>query len=284
MGCRREECGGLRWCDIDFKTGEVNYQYAITSQTPPILGNTGRVRKKKLKTTNSYRTNILSKKAIRYLKEYYTFKKACGYDIKEDDFIFTSWEKDEVIDPNKLTNHWLKFKRRYNIKDVDLHRIRHTVANILERKGIPKKDIAQMLGNTERVLQEYYTHVDYDEMYKMRDTLDEELFEDMDCIKLDIDFVAKIINEYPMSSFNEEQLVVLDCLTDEKVTDANFESSLKIVKDSIITKEPKMSFFLDYDNDRLNVKIETYKMFSPKRDIKVKKQKDLYIGMDIFSI
>lgn len=34
LGCRREEACGLRWCDIDFTTGEVNYNDAVTSSTP----------------------------------------------------------------------------------------------------------------------------------------------------------------------------------------------------------------------------------------------------------
>lgn len=87
-----------------------------------------------------------------------------------------------------------------------------------------------------------------------------------------------------MSWFNEEQLTILDTLVDEKITDINFEKNLRYLKDSIITDDSKMSYFLDYNDNRLNIKIETYKMFNPKRDIKVKKQKDLHIEMDVFSI
>ncbi len=34
LGCRREEACGLRWCDIDFKTKEVDFNYAETSSVP----------------------------------------------------------------------------------------------------------------------------------------------------------------------------------------------------------------------------------------------------------
>ena len=74
----------------------------------------------------------MSDKALRLLKNYYEFQKACGFDIKDTDYIFKSWDGESVADPHKLSEYWRKFKKQYNIKNVDLHRIRHTVANILE--------------------------------------------------------------------------------------------------------------------------------------------------------
>ena len=282
LGCRREECAGLRWMDVDFRTGEVTYNYAVTSTVPKKYVK-DRVRTKELKTDNSYRTNILSTKALKFLKKYYNFKIMCGFDIAQEDFIFTSWKANVPCDPNKLSEQWRNFKKEYNIKNVDLHRIRHTVANILEKMGVPKKDIAKMLGNTERVLEEYYTHVDIEELRTMRNKLDSVLYNEIDFIELDIDMVVKILNEYPLESMTKEQLSKLDYISTEKICDNNYLSMLKLIKEVILTSDSNLIYFIDEDDYSLNIKKETYKKFNNDNKIKVKRIKDVPIKKDIFS-
>ncbi len=317
LGCRREEACGLRWCDIDFNTKEVDFNYAETSSVPKeflekkiardkdmnnmtIDKNYNRIRIKKLKTDNSYRTNYLSDTAINYLKKYYEFKIACGIEIKPTDPIFTTYREgrnidinditdedyfndNKPIDPNKLSEQWRNFKKMYNIKDVDLHRIRHTVANILEKKRIPKKDIAKMLGNTERVLEEYYTHVDVEDLKKLRNTLDIELFESIEYVDLNIDLVVKIINEFPIDSLTEEELKKLDLISSSPVNTDNYFNSIMIAKDLILTANGSMNYFIDDDEERLKVKIESFKRFSENEFIKIQKEKDISIQRDILS-
>ncbi len=315
LGCRREECCGLRWCDIDFNNNEVNFNYAQTSSVPieflqrmierdKRLNNNknndySRVRTKALKTDNSYRTNYISNVAISYLKKYYQFKIACGIDIKPDDFVFTTYREgrncfadlnendfindNKAVDPNKLSAEWRAFKKEYNIKDVDLHRIRHTVANILEKKGVPKKDIAKMLGNTERVLEEFYTHVDVAELKRLRNTIDIELFNDIEYIDLSIDLIAKIINEFPMDSLNEDELKTLDLISYNPVSSDNYESTIRSAKDIILTTDGSLNYFIDDNSDSLKIKLETYKKFSGNKSIKVQKEKDISIKRDILS-
>lgn len=158
LGCRREECAGLSWKDIDFETGEVKFNYALTAYVPKRLVN-NRKRKKRLKTDNSYRTNFLPTKCLKFLKQYYELKLACGFEVNPDDCIFTTWiegrnvdpsdieiwKDNTPVDPNKMSQYWKEFKKTYNIKDVDLHRIRHTVANILKKKEYLKKILLKCL-------------------------------------------------------------------------------------------------------------------------------------------
>lgn len=282
LGCRSEEVIGLRWCDIDFVEAEVNYHVAITSHVPKsFLKSDKRVREKELKTPNSYRTNFLSDKILHLLKSYYEFQKACGFDIKDNDYIFKSWDGETVADPHKLSEYWRNFKKQYNIKNVDLHRIRHTVANILERKGIPKKDIAKLLGNTERVLEEFYTHVDSQELKKMRNVLEEELFEDVETIAFDINLIVKILNDYPLESFNNSDLKKMDYLLDENIDNTNFESYIKIIKQLILNNNTKLIYFIDDNKKRLETKIESYKLFT-SNSINLQKNKDVVINKDVF--
>jgi len=316
LGCRREEACGLRWCDINFETNEVDYTYAETSSVPKGFllkkierdkklniksnKNYNRIRTKPLKTDNSYRTNYLSDVAIGYLKNYYQFKIACGIDVKPTDPIFTNYregrnidyseltnddliEENKPCDPSKLSANWRTFKIEYNIKDVDLHRIRHTVANILEKQGVPKKDIAKMLGNTERVLEEYYTHVDVDDLKNLRKKLDNELFDDIKYINLSIDLIVKILNDYPMSMLNEDELKIIDLINYVPVNDDNYIDVMHNVKDIILTTDGSLNYFIDDNPQNLNIKLETYKRFNNNTEIKIKREKDISITRDILS-
>lgn len=311
LGCRREEACGLRWCDIDFKSKEVNFNCAETSSVPQgflkrkierdkqqnIFSDKdyNRIRIKKLKTDNSYRTNYISDVGISYLKKYYEFKIACGITINSADSIFTTYREsnnadkfdndytidNKPVDPNKLSEQWRNFKKEHNIKDVDLHRIRHTVANILEKKGIPKKDIAKMLGNTERVLEEFYTHVDVEDLKRLRNTIDMELFEDIEYIELDIDLIAKIMNEYPIESLTDEELKKLDLILNDPINSDNYISAIQTAKDKILIADGSMNYFIDNNIDNLKIKIESYKRFSEDNTIKIQKGKDISIRRDI---
>lgn len=285
LGCRREEACGLRWCDIDFTTGEVNYNDAVTSSTPKRYLEEGeeRIRTKKLKTHNSYRTNFLPEKVLRFLKQYYEFQISSGYLIEETDQIFRNLRNTKMADPNKLSEEWRKFKKQYNIKDVDLHRIRHTVANILEKQNVPKKDIAVLLGNTERVLEKYYTHVDYEDLMNMRSKLNDTLFEDDGYVTINIDLVVSILNNYPLSSLLSKDLELLDKISDINITLDNYDFCLSNCRQTLLQSYPDFSFFIDNDPTRLQTKINTYKNFQ-KQEIKVKSLKDLINYEDILSL
>ena len=304
LGCRREEACGLRWCDIDFNEKSVDYNYATTSSiSAKFLREHGlldegddentinkdktkkykRIRTKDLKTSNSYRTNFLSDNALKNLKHYYEFKIAYGLDIKPDDQIFTNWINDDVADPSKLSEQWRTFKRKYNIKDVDLHRIRHTVASILEKSCVPKKDIARMLGNTERVLEEYYTHVDVSDLKRLRNTLDEKLYKNVETVDVNIELAAKILNELPMEALSGEELNILDLVSDDKINSDNYLSNIQRIKTLILDTDSKLSFFIDSNNENLDIKITTYKRFCDNSIIKVKKIKDITINRNILN-
>lgn len=315
LGCRREEVSGLRWCDIDFETGEVNFQFAQTSHVPisfleekiernrklNIKSNNSkdynRIRTKKLKTYNSYRINYLSNSAINTLKNYYKFKLASGINIKPTDIIFTNYKigtniynydkidltNDNIpVDPSKLSAEWREFKKKYNIKNVDLHRIRHTVANILEKRGIPKKDIAKMLGNTERVLEEFYTHVDIDDLKNTRNIIENSLYNEIDYIDINIELIVKILNEYPINSLNDEEFKKLDLISNIPIDSNNYFSILKRIKDNILTNNGELNYFIDEDKNNLEIKIEAYKRFSEENSIKIHKEKDISINRDVF--
>lgn len=63
-----------------------------------------------------------------------------------------------------------------------------------------------MLGTNEQVIEEFYIHLDVEDLKGLRKTIDVKLFEDVEFLDIDIDLVAKVINEYLMESLTTEEL------------------------------------------------------------------------------
>lgn len=301
LGCRREEACGLRWCDVNFDDKSVDYTYATTSSVPASflkehgvfdndqLNNDDsqkkfkRIRTKGLKSFNSYRTNFLSDNSLNYLRQYYKYKIAYGEDIKPEDPIFTNWLNDDLADPSKLSEQWRNFKRKYDIKDVDLHRIRHTVASILEKSGVPKKDIAKMLGNTERVLEEFYTHVDVGDLKRLRTTLDDKLYNNVELLDINIDLAVKVLNEYPIETLSRDELNTLDLISSESINSDNYLENISVIKNMILDSNSKLDYFIEKDLSELDIKVQTYKVFNSDDTIRIQRIKDISINRDILS-
>lgn len=69
-----------------------------------------------------------------------------------------------------------------------------------------RKKYCKMLGTNEQVIEEFYIHLDVEDLKRLRKTNDVKLFEDVEFLDIDIDLVAKVINEYLMESLTTEEL------------------------------------------------------------------------------
>ena len=141
-----------------------------------------------------------------------------------------------------------------------------------------------MFGNTERVLEEFYTHVDTDELINMRRTIDNKLFDNIEYIDIPIDLVAKILNGYPMESLSEDEIKILDKISNDSINNINYDSCINIAKDIILTDYGQMNYFIDDNQNNLKIKIETFKKFNTSNMIKVKRQKEIAVIKDVFTL
>ena len=140
-----------------------------------------------------------------------------------------------------------------------------------------------MLGNTERVLEEYYTHVDTEELKKLRNTIDFQLFNDVEYIDLNIELIVKIINDYPMESLTDEELKKIDLISYAPVNSDNYFNSIKNIKSIILASNNNLGYFIDSDKDSLNIKIETYKKFNADNSIKIQREKNISIKPNVLT-
>jgi integrase len=150
-GLRRGEAQGLKWNNIDFvgKTLTVERTRDNKGARPP-------------KTKNSYRTILINKVLINQMKIY---KKWCketmlsfGFQLKDDDFVFISYQSGKQIGDNTIKYSFDRLIKKTGITRITPHGLRHTHATILISQRIPVKVISDRLGNTPEMVLNTYAH------------------------------------------------------------------------------------------------------------------------------
>nr|GGG85089.1 site-specific integrase [Virgibacillus oceani] len=154
-GLRRGEAHGLRWNNIDMDNRKLTVERTRDHKgvRPP-------------KTKNSYRTIDLDEPAIDQLKKYKTWCKkillSFGRHLKEDDYIFISYQTGKPLSDNTINNALDRVTKRTGIKRITPHGLRHTHATILlndKENRLNIEDVAERLGDTPQEIQNTYKHV-----------------------------------------------------------------------------------------------------------------------------
>lgn len=150
-GLRKGEALGLKWKNINFEGKTLTVERTrdnIGTRTP--------------KTKNSYRTILIDNTLVKQLKVY---KKWCketmlsfGKHLKEDDFVFISYQSGKPITDNTIKYAIDRIIKKTGYKRITPHGLRHTHATILIGQRIPVKVIADRLGNTPQMIMDIYGH------------------------------------------------------------------------------------------------------------------------------
>lgn len=151
-GIRRGEALGLQWKNINFDNKTISIERTRDNKgirTP--------------KTKNSYRTILIDDVLVNQLKAY---KKWCkeamlsfGYKIREDSFVFTSFQTGQPITDNSILYAVRRILKNTSLPPITTHGLRHTHCTILLNRGVNVKVIAERLGNTPQMIFEIYGHV-----------------------------------------------------------------------------------------------------------------------------
>ena len=151
-GMRRGEALGIQWKDINFKKGTITIERTRDNKgvrTP--------------KTKNSYRTFPVDPLLITQLQAY---RKWCvetklyyGLRMKEDSFVFISYQTGERIGDNTPMFALKRLLKDSKLPEITLHGFRHTHCTILLNKGANVIEIAERLGNTPQMIYEVYGHI-----------------------------------------------------------------------------------------------------------------------------
>ena len=170
LGCRRGELTGLTWDDIDFKTGKVSInkstQYAY-----------GKIFEKETKTENSNRINYISQTTINILKKYKKEQLAkqmqLGSKWQKTNRVFTT-EFGGDIHPDTPTKIFDKIIKKYNLKRITFHGLRHTNVSLMISKGIQTQIISRKVGHSSvQTTDRIYSHFFDDEFKEVANVMDD---------------------------------------------------------------------------------------------------------------
>jgi len=172
-GCRAGEIVGLKWSEVDFKTGKVNICRNL-QYTPDkgVFINTPKSRKNREIYINS---NVL--------KVLYEWKKEqteifFGLGIKLNGFCFTR-DNGELMPPAAFGSYLRTFGKRYDLPGIHPHALRHTMATISIANGADIVSVSKKLGhaNTDITLN-VYSHANEEAQRRANDILANALYKE----------------------------------------------------------------------------------------------------------
>lgn len=173
-GFRRGELLGLHWEDINFETCMVSIKRnLINIRHRGVIEDT-------TKTLKSVREVLLPKNIFDLLSLYKTAqennKRLLKDNWKDSPYVFKS-EFGGFINPERLTDKWNRFLKKYKLRKLRLHDLRHTSATFLISKGIPIATVSKRLGHSNiYTTLNIYTHSVNDDEITAIDVINENFF------------------------------------------------------------------------------------------------------------
>lgn len=164
-GLRRSEVLGLRWDAIDFEKKTISISHKVIEMN--VDGKFVPVGEDVLKTKSSFRTlplipaveKLLLAEKEKQTKNRRLFKNAYCRDYL--DYICVD-EGGKLLRPNYVTEHFGWILRKYGMRRIRFHDIRHTCASLLLSSGVPMKQIQIWLGHsTFSTTADIYAHLDF---------------------------------------------------------------------------------------------------------------------------
>ena len=160
-GIRRGECMGLRWNDIDEKSGTIKIQRSI-GYTPKdgVFVSTP-------KTVNSIRVIPLMPITLSSLQEWKneTERKHPNADLR-DAYLFPNGKGIYLPrDPNSITRRVKRFMKNSGLPDLSPHDLRHSCATLLLAQGADVKSVQEILGHADAsTTLNFYVKADLEQM------------------------------------------------------------------------------------------------------------------------
>ncbi len=162
-GCRRGECLGLRWDDLDLDGSTTIISRQVTSIDHEI------VVKKLPKTKRGHMVSLDSNTVTmlrRWRAQQNEEKLLVGPGYVDEGYVFCKPDG-TVYDPDRFSREFLRKQEQYNRADADeplprltLHGLRHTWATLALHEGIDIKVVSDRLNHSSTfVTREIYTHV-----------------------------------------------------------------------------------------------------------------------------
>lgn len=163
-GMRRSEIVGLKWSAIDFKNNVFYINHTIT--TPRIDGKVHIIAKDRAKNKSSLRAMPLSPilaerlKILKARQKMYREKFGNSYNKKWLEYVMVD-ELGNLILPDYITTAFARVLKKYGLRLIRFHDLRHTSASLLLKNGVSIKEIQDWLGHSDyKTTANIYAHLD----------------------------------------------------------------------------------------------------------------------------
>lgn len=170
-GCRRGEIVGLKWSEIDFKSGKVNI--CRNAQYTNGIGtyiSTPKNRKNRVIYLNRPVLAVLAEwKKQQALLHF-------GQGIPLSGFCFTQ-DNGEMMNPQSPTSYLIQFGKKYNLPGIHPHALRHTMATLSIANGADVVSISEKLGHAEpSITLNVYSHANEEAQRRANKVLEDALY------------------------------------------------------------------------------------------------------------
>lgn len=170
-GCRRGEIIGLKWEEIDFKTGRVNIcrnaQYTSGKGTYISTPKNGK-----------NRVIYLNPPALKVLAEWKHKQTILhlAQGLSNNGFCFTQ-DNGEMMNPQAPTSYLSRFGKKYNLPGIHPHALRHTMATISIVNGADIVSVSKKLGHSNTsITLDVYSHANEKAQQRANDVLAEAIY------------------------------------------------------------------------------------------------------------
>ena len=83
-----------------------------------------------------------------------------GNEYIKNDYVF-KWDNGKPYNPDYITSKFSKTIKKYNLKKIRFHDLRHSCASLLNAQGYTLKDIQEWLGHADiQTTANTYAHLD----------------------------------------------------------------------------------------------------------------------------
>ncbi|HTK06309.1 MAG TPA: site-specific integrase [Ktedonobacteraceae bacterium] len=162
-GLRRGEILGLKWQDIDFKTGTLQVRRILSRVPTKMPGRTHVYVEAEPKTKQSRRSVAIAPFALATLAIHRTkqqeAKIKAGETWQEHDYVFCT-SLGTHLNPNEVVKELKKLLNLAGLPNIRFHDLRHSSASLLLSLGIHPKIVQEILGHTQiSMTMDIYSHV-----------------------------------------------------------------------------------------------------------------------------
>ena len=164
-GLRRSEALGLKWSAIDFENKKIAIEHKVIQVK--INGKYVLYKSNTLKTKSSNRELPLTTQVDAILREKQQEiernKKMLGNEYNNFDNEYVCVDNmGNLITPSRLTHGFNDIQKKYNLKHIRFHDLRHSCASIMVAQNVSMKQIQEWLGHSNfSTTANIYSHLDF---------------------------------------------------------------------------------------------------------------------------